>query len=105
MALELATHRNGGELTLSVCGVIDFATVEQLQAALTAAVADSAATTVTVDLAGVTLLDSLGISALLQGRRHADQHRRCYRVVGAGGIVADVLRITGVWIHLVGDTS
>jgi anti-anti-sigma factor len=105
VALQLSTYRTGGDLTVAVGGVIDLATVDQLEAAIAAAVADDLASTVVVDLGEVTLLDSAGISALLRGRRQADDHERNYRVVGARGIVAEVLRITGVWDHLVGDAS
>lgn len=105
MALQLSTHRNGDERTVAVNGVIDLATVDQLEAAIIAAVADDTASTVIVDLGEVTLLDSAGIGVLLKGRRLADERERRYRVVGARGIVAEVLRITGVWDHLAGDAS
>ena len=105
MALQLSTHRSGGELTLVVAGVIDLATVDELASAITAAVADDAATSVLVDLAGVKLLDSAGISALLKGRRQAEERGRPYRVTGASGMVAEVLRITGVYNHLVDDAT
>jgi anti-anti-sigma factor len=105
VALQLSTHRNGGDLTLAVSGEVDLATVDQLEAAVAAAVTDDATATLTVDLGGVTLLDSAGIAALLKGRRLADERERRYRVTGARGIVAEVLRITGVWAHLVGDAG
>lgn len=105
MALQLSTHRDGSELTLAVHGVIDLATVGQLEDAITAAVADDATASIIVDLGQVRLLDSSGIGALLKGRRRADERHRGYRVVGADGMVAEVLRITGVWEHLVGDAS
>ena len=95
MALQLSTHRSGGDATVVVSGVIDMATVDQLEAAITAAIADDAATAVVVDLSDVRLLDSAGIGALLKGRRQADERSRGYRVAGAGGMVAEVLRITG----------
>jgi anti-sigma B factor antagonist len=103
VALHLSTHRNGSELTLEASGVVDLATAGQLRAGIEAALADDAAAGLVVDLDGVTLLDSAGIGALLKGRRLADERDRRYRVTGARGIVAEVLRITGVWAHLVGD--
>jgi anti-sigma B factor antagonist len=105
VALRLSTHRSGGEVTVVLHGVIDLATVDQLEAAIAGAFADNTSTAVVVDLSEVQLLDSAGISALLKGRRQADDCERGYRVVGATGIVAEVLRITGVWDHLAGDAS
>lgn len=105
VALQLSSHRSGGELTVAVAGVIDLATVDELAAAIAAAVADATATAVNVDVGGVRLLDSAGIGALLKGRRQADERQLRYRVIGAGGMVAEVLRITGVYDHLVDDAS
>jgi anti-anti-sigma factor len=105
VALEMSTHRDGGELTVAADGVIDLATVGAFEAAIAAAVADDTATSVVVDHGQVRLLDSSGIGALLKGRRQADERQRPYRVGGAEGMVAEVLRITGVWDHLAGDAG
>ena len=105
MPLELSTHRAGSAVTVAAGGVIDMATAGQFEDAIAAAVADDDAASVTVDLGQVNLLDSSGIGALLRGRRQADERQRTFRVVGAVGLVAEVLRITGVWDHLVGDAS
>jgi anti-anti-sigma factor len=105
VALQLSTHRSGSDVTVAVDGEVDLATVGELESAVAAAVADGAATTVIVDVSGVKLLDSAGIGALLKGRRQADERGRHYRVIGAAGIVAEVLRITGVYDHLVNDAS
>jgi anti-anti-sigma regulatory factor len=53
-----------------------------------------------VDLSGVSFLDSAGINALLKVRRWADANRRSARVTGAGGLVREVLELTGVLAHL-----
>jgi anti-anti-sigma factor len=103
VALQLSTHRSDSDVTVTVSGVVDLATVDHLEAAIAGAVADGASTAVIVDVSGVRLLDSAGISALLKGRRQADERERRYRVIGAQGMVAEVLRITGVYDHLVDD--
>jgi anti-sigma B factor antagonist len=105
VALEMSTHRVGSELTVAASGVVDLATVHQFEDAITAAVAEDSTDGVIVDLREVRLLDSSGVGVLLKGRRLADERERRYRVVGADGMVAEVLRITGVWDHLVGDVS
>src|SRR5690348_6534435 len=101
----MSTHRDGSDLTVAASGVVDLATVDQFEDAIAAAVTEDSAATVTVDLGDVRLLDSSGIGVLLKGRRLADERERRYRVVGADGLVAEVLRITGVWDHLVGGAS
>jgi anti-anti-sigma factor len=105
VALQMSTHRDGDDLTVAASGVVDLATVGQFEDAIAAAVAEDSGDGVVVDLGGVQLLDSSGIGVLLKGRRLADERERRYRVVGAGGMVAEMLRITGVWDHLVGGVS
>jgi anti-sigma B factor antagonist len=101
--LRLSTQLDGDELTLSARGVVDLASAKQLEDEIVAAFAHDEAKTVVVDLSGVTLLDSMGIAALLKGRRWAEQHGRGYRLTGATGLVREVLNITGVWRHLGGQ--
>ena len=105
MPLRMSSHRDGGDVTLAARGVIDLATAKQLEGSIAAAIADDAARSVVVDLTEVTFLDSVGISALLKGRRWADEHGRRYRVTGAAGLVRDVLDLTGVWTHLSSDVT
>jgi len=97
--LTLLVRRAGDEAVLAARGAIDLATVDQLRAEVDALV-DGDAPAVVLDLGDVSLLDSVGISALLACRRLADQHGRSFRVTGATGLVREVLDITGVWNHL-----
>jgi anti-sigma B factor antagonist len=101
--LRLSTEREGDELTVSARGVVDLASAKQLEDGIAAAVAEDGARTVVIDLGGVTLLDSMGIAALLKGRRWAVERGRDFRLIGATGLVREVLDITGVWTHLGGE--
>jgi anti-sigma B factor antagonist len=94
--------QDASTVTVSVTGEIDFATADTLGEHLRAAIdtVPAGTGTVLVDLSAVTFLDSAGINRLLRGRRLADQHGKHYRVVGADGIVRQVLEITGAWKHL-----
>ena len=51
---------------------------------------------VVLDLAGVSFLDSAGLSGLIRARNHALALGRSFRVRGANGLVAQVLEITGL---------
>lgn len=64
--LESSLEGEGGELRLS--GELDLATRSELVVALGSLVADGARW-VTIDLAGVSFMDSTGLSALLEARR------------------------------------
>ena len=103
MTLRLSTEREGDELTVSARGVVDLASAKQLEDGIVAAVAEDGGRIVVIDLSGVTLLDSMGIAALLKGRRWAVERGRDFRLTGATGLVREVLDITGVWTHLGGE--
>lgn len=103
MGLSVSTQRSDGAVRLALAGEIDLSNVDALQAEVVAVLESGDATAVIVDLAGVTFLDSSGISALLKGRRVADGKGKGFRVEAARGMVREVLDITGVWEHLAGE--
>lgn len=102
--LSLSNRGDVNVTTVAADGEIDVSTVDQLNGEILAAV-HADAPTVVVDLSGVTFIDSAGIGALLRGRRLADEQQKEYRVTGAEGLVRQVLDITGVWVHLSGQTG
>ncbi len=102
MAISVSAHRCDDALRLRVAGEIDLSNIEALQAEVANALESGETRLVVVDLAEVSFLDSSGISALLKGRRLADDAGKGFRVEGAQGMVREVLTITGVWEHLSG---
>jgi anti-sigma B factor antagonist len=101
MALSLSTTRDADTATVHIAGDVDLSTVAELDQALLAAVTDDV-TTVVIDLAAVTFIDSAGINTLLKSRRLADERERRFRITNAAGVVRDVLDLTGVLGHLSG---
>jgi anti-sigma B factor antagonist len=100
--LSIERRIAAGSATLALTGEIDLSTCAKLAAAIDAAV-DGGANAVAVDLAGVTFLDSTGVNALVQGKRKAESVGAQYRVVGAGGMAARVLKLVGVLDVLTGN--
>jgi anti-anti-sigma factor len=88
-----------GEAHLRVSGEIDLGTAPQLESALSDAICDGTAA-VTVDLSDVDFIDSTGVSVLVRSAHRAEQSGVMVRVEGAHGIVARVLRVTGVASYL-----
>jgi anti-sigma B factor antagonist len=97
MSGPVVTEWHDGEVTVRPVGAVDLATAPALDAAIGAALAGDGATRLVVDLSEIGFLDSSGISSLLRGRRAAGDRGIGYQVVGANGIVHNVLEITGVW--------
>jgi anti-sigma B factor antagonist len=105
VTLTLTSRRDADTVTVAVGGVVDLSTADLLEREIVAAVSSDDDTAIVVDLTDVTFMDSAGISVLLKGRRLADDRAKSYRVVGAAGIVRQVLDLTGVWAHLSGHSG
>lgn len=85
-----------GVVGLRVAGEIDMATVEDLIAAMTAAINMCTAGTLIVDLANVTFCDSSGIAAFDNAFFLAGWRGVRFRLVNPQPAVRRVLEITGV---------
>jgi anti-sigma B factor antagonist len=99
--LSVSIRQDAERVIVVPVGELDLASVDILAAHLAAAT-DGNAARIEVDLSGVTFVDSVGIHALLKGRRLAEAGGKDYAVNGADGLVREVLELTGVWHHLTG---
>jgi anti-sigma B factor antagonist len=91
---DVRTSSASGRAVVALAGECDLNVREELAAALLAAV--KAAPVVVVDLGAVSFLDSSGIHGLIAAYHAAQRDNRSLYVVNAGGVVADLLDITGV---------
>ena len=106
VGLSISTrHDATGGVCVSVVGEVDLATAGQLDQDIQAVVDMDEQNRIVIDLAELTFLDSSGIASLLKGRRLADAAGKQYWIVGATGIVRQVLDLTGVWAHLAEPSS
>jgi anti-anti-sigma factor len=83
-------------VSLSTVGEIDMASAKQLVRDVEAAVHSAAPADVELDLAGVTFIDSSGISALLLSRRAAFAAGCSFRISNVPPLVARTLHLAGV---------
>jgi anti-sigma B factor antagonist len=100
VTLSLTSNRDGSTVTIAIAGDLDLSNSDDLEQQIVAHASDDGVSTVVVDLASVAFVDSAGINALLKARRWADDHQRSLRVVGATGLVHEVLELTGVLAYL-----
>jgi anti-anti-sigma factor len=100
MPLLISVHADGATTIVHVVGDIDLSTEPDLWSALEKAIGAAGVELVVVDLAETGFMDCYGMSALIRGRRLADDHGRRFRLVKAAGIPAMVLKTTGVLDYL-----
>ncbi|WP_412540115.1 STAS domain-containing protein [Longispora sp. K20-0274] len=103
--LTVTSRPDGAARTLLVAGEVDLSGHDRLLHTVLQEVRTPGVTRVTVDLAGVTFLDSTGIGVLIAGRNAAREAGVGYQVTGATGIVREVLTVTGVDGALLGPDS
>ena len=81
---------------LTVSGEVDSSTAPRLREVVDAAFADRVPA-LTVDLDGVTFLDSAGLCVLAGAHRHATEAGVLLRVLASNRAVIRPLEITGLW--------
>ncbi|HEX5203895.1 STAS domain-containing protein [Paractinoplanes rhizophilus] len=84
---------DGSTTLLHLGGELDISARDELRAAILAALADG---DVVIDLDAVTFIDSEALGALIDGYNEARAKPAGYRVVNANGLVARVLKVSGV---------
>jgi anti-sigma B factor antagonist len=91
---EAKRSDESGATVVALAGECDLSVRDELTGVLLAAVAESRV--VVVDLSGLTFLDSSGIHALVTAHQAALREGGKLYAVGAAGVVADLLDLTGV---------
>lgn len=92
--IDVVPH--GRSVTLSATGEIDSSSAPVLGRSLDG-VLDGELDQLTVDLCGVTFLDSAGLSLLARARRRAGEQQVSMRVLASSRAVVRPLQITGLW--------
>jgi len=101
--MRTTTHPvNDGVLRLAVSGEIDLDTADILAEAVDRVLATACPAEVVVDLAEVTLCDSVGIGALLRAREAAAAQAVHLVVINPRGVVRRALDVTGTLDRLTG---
>lgn len=91
---EATRSSRSGAAVVALAGECDLSVRDKLTGVLLTAVAESRV--VVVDLAGLTFLDSSGIHALVRAHQAALREGGNLYAVRAGGVVAELLDLTGV---------
>lgn len=104
---DLAQHRVIAKpdqpVTVAISGELDMSNAGKLLQWIMSAADDHPRSPVEVDLQGVQYIDSTTIRTLIETRRRLLSDGRTFRVLGATGHVARVLKTTGVLAVLAGE--
>ena len=101
--MRIDTHLvNDGVIRLAVSGELDLGTADLLIDAVDEVLATARPAEVILDLAELSLCDSVGVDALLRARAAANARAVHLTVINPRGIVRRVLDVTGTLDRLTG---
>ncbi|MEU8232993.1 STAS domain-containing protein [Actinoplanes sp. NPDC048967] len=101
--MRITTHLvNDGVIRLAVHGELDLGTADRLTDTVDEVLAAARPAEVVLDLAGLSLCDSVGVDALLRARAAANAQAVHLTVINPRGIVRRVLDLTGTLDRLTG---
>lgn len=95
VGFDLARMEYGGHPVVFVYGEIDVLTAPRLHETLQEVIAESPSSLL-VDLANVTFIDSTGLGALVVAHRHLEERGGKLRLVSVPPPVAQILEVTGL---------
>ncbi|MGC9667172.1 STAS domain-containing protein [Planosporangium sp. 12N6] len=85
-----------GDVCLAASGEIDICNVDHLRSTIKTIITEPATHRLTLDFADLDYIDSMGVSALIMGRRLGQQHGTGFGVVNLRGDVLRVVQILGL---------
>nr|WP_240939951.1 STAS domain-containing protein [Planosporangium flavigriseum] len=85
-----------GTVCLAAWGEIDICNVDRLRTVIESSINEPTTRCLTLDLADLDYIDSMGVSALIGGLRLAQQNGTTFAVVNPRGEVLRVLKILGL---------
>ncbi len=93
--LQIYAGQEGDTYVVRLAGELDLSTCEAADAAIREAEA-SRARWITLDIDGLSLIDSIGLRTLLVAKRRDDVNGNRLRLTRGTGAVADLLRLTAL---------
>jgi anti-anti-sigma factor len=101
--VKIESARRDGVVVIKVAGEVDFGNVARLREALLDGAGDgSVPARVVLDLGAVTFLDSMGLSVLIQGKRHIEDAGGEMSMEDPSPRVRRVFELAGVEEYLLG---
>ena len=99
LLIDLCRGRESTEMRMVIRGDLDAVSADRLCASVSDVLRRQRPTRITLDLRGVTFLDSAGIRALLRCRDEADAARISFILAETPATIVRVLEITGLAAH------
>lgn len=95
-SLTLAKRRDGERAVLALSGELDLATVPVLRDAALAELDSQGCSTLVLELAELSFLDSTGLGCWIELRNHAQEHGQLLELVEVPRAAARTIRIAGL---------
>ena len=97
---QLKTECSGGVLTVYISGEIDHHTSKELRNKIDASLGELSPDKLTIDLSGVTFMDSSGLGVVLGRYKLLKERGGSMRIRGASRPVGRILKMAGVYALL-----
>jgi anti-sigma B factor antagonist len=91
-----ASRPESGLAVVTVDGEVDYANANEITDAIVSAVREWSASTVCVDLASVVFMDSMGVTALINGYQAAKKAGVSFAVINPSRFTLTLLAVTGL---------
>jgi anti-anti-sigma factor len=102
-AFTYRVDRDADGVTIHLAGEVDLAAAPRVEAAVEEALAGEESADITVDLDGVTFLDSTGLRALVAAHARCGEAGKTLTLVNPSVAVSRILEITGLGQTLLAD--
>jgi anti-sigma B factor antagonist len=96
---QLELHQqdaDGGRRTLALAGELDLASVGTLQGAVERMCAERGTTSITIDLRGLTFIDSTGLAAIVLASKLCDTNGFEFALIPGGASTQRLFELTGL---------
>jgi anti-sigma B factor antagonist len=93
--VDIVQETNGADHTLRLSGELDIAGVPSLEALVSRVCAEDAAS-VTIDLGGLSFIDSTGLAAIVHISGLCDRHGKRFELLPGSRAVQRVFEVTGL---------
>ncbi|MEG1547960.1 MAG: anti-sigma factor antagonist [Clostridia bacterium] len=95
--MELFKRRSGSTLIITMRGELDHHSAQQARGEIDAMLSDSTVDTLSLDMRGITFMDSSGLGVVLGRYKMMNERKGKMRIVGASKCAERIMKMAGIY--------